>query len=170
LIVAPSLDYIETAYNPSKYGACSEAPALEIVVPSVSNAAMAPAGQHVVSAIVQYAPYAPKAGWDAERDGFTARILDVLEFYAPGIRGLVVAQELLTPADIEREFGISGGHWHHGELAFDQFYMVRPVPNAAQYLTPMDGLFLCGAGSHPGGGVMGLAGRNAARQVLRKSA
>ena len=131
---------------------------------------MAPAGQHVLSAIVQYAPYAPKAGWDTERDGFIDHILDVLELYAPGIRALVVAQELLTPADIEREFGIAGGHWHHGELAFDQFYMVRPVPGAAQYRTPMDGLFLCGAGSHPGGGVMGLAGRNAARQVLRKSA
>jgi phytoene dehydrogenase-like protein len=92
--------------------------------------------------------------------------LDVLERFAPGLRSSVIGAELLTPADMEREFRISGGHWHHGDLAFDQFLMVRPVPGAAQYRTPLEGLFLCGAGCHPGGGVMGIAGRNAARQVL----
>ena len=167
VIVAPTLDTIELAYNPSKYGECPVAPVLEIVVPSVADPAMAPEGQHVLSAIVQYAPYAPKAGWDTMRAGFTDNLLATLERYAPGIRDLVVAEELLTPGDIEREFGISGGHWHHGELALDQFYMVRPVPGAAQYRTPMAGLFLCGAGAHPGGGVMGLAGRNAALHVLK---
>jgi phytoene dehydrogenase-like protein len=94
----------------------------------------------------------------------------MLETYAPGLTKLVIATELLTPVDIESEFRMSGGHWHHGDLAFDQFFMVRPVPGAAQYSTPMQGLFLCGAGSHPGGGVMGIAGRNAAGQVLRWAA
>jgi len=170
LIVAPSLDYIENAFNPTKYGGFSAAPAMEIVVPSIADAGLAPAGQHVLSAIVQYAPYAPNAGWDAVRSDFQDRIIDTIAAYAPALRQHIIAAELLTPPDIEREFNISGGHWHHGELAFDQFYMVRPVPGAAQYETPVSGLYLCGAGAHPGGGVMGLAGRNAARRVLKKVA
>jgi len=170
LLIAPSLDYIENAFNPSKYGECSEAPAIEIVVPTASDSSLAPPGQHVLSAIVQYAPYAPRLGWDALRQPFTDRIIGTIQAYTPGLRNLIVATELLTPADIEQQFGIAGGHWHHGELAFDQFFMVRPVPGAAQYKAPVENLFLCGAGSHPGGGVMGIAGRNAARQVLRKAA
>ena len=170
LLIAPSLDYLENAFNPSKYGECSEAPAIEIVIPTTSDPSLAPPGQHVLSAIVQYAPYAPKHGWNALRQPFTDRIIDTIQTYAPGLRNLIIAAELLTPADIEQQFGIAGGHWHHGELAFDQFFMVRPVPGAAQYKAPMENLFLCGAGSHPGGGVMGIAGRNAARQVLKKAA
>jgi phytoene dehydrogenase-like protein len=170
LIVAPSLDFIENAFNPTKYGDITNAPVLEIVVPSITDTTLAPPGQHVLSAIVQYAPYAPKAGWDAVRADFQTRIIDTIAAYAPALREHIVAAELLTPADIEREFNITGGHWHHGELAFDQFYVVRPVPGAAQYETPVPGLYLCGAGAHPGGGVMGLAGRNAARHVLKKAA
>ena len=170
LILAPSLDYIENAYNPTKYGEPSPAPALEITVPTISDRTLAPDGQHVLSAIVQYAPYAPKAGWPALREGFLDRIIDSIEHYAPGLRQSIVATELLTPEDIERDFNMDGGHWHHGELAFDQFFMVRPVPGAAQYQAPVSGLYLCGAGAHPGGGVAGLAGRNAARQVLAKAA
>jgi phytoene dehydrogenase-like protein len=170
LLIAPSLDHIENAFNPSKYSECSEAPAIEIVIPTASDPSLAPPGQHVLSAIVQYAPYAPKHGWNALRQTFTDRIIGTIQTYAPGLRNLIVAAELLTPADIEQQFGIAGGHWHHGELAFDQFFMVRPVPGAAQYNAPMENLFLCGAGSHPGGGVMGIAGRNAARQVLKKAA
>ena len=139
---------------------------MEVTVPTVNDPALAPAGRHVLSAIVQYAPYALKEGWQSGRQRFLDSALDTLERFAPGLRGSTVAAELLTPADMEREFRISGGHWHHGDLAFDQFLMVRPVPGAAQYRTPLDGLFLCGAGCHPGGGVMGVAGRNAARQVL----
>jgi phytoene dehydrogenase-like protein len=116
--------------------------------------------------VVQYAPYQLKAGWQEEKESFTNLVLDTLSRYAPGIRDQVVHQELLTPVDIEREFRITGGHWHHGELAMDQFLMLRPVPHAAQYASPVNGLFLCGAGSHPGGGVMGSAGRNAAQAVL----
>jgi phytoene dehydrogenase-like protein len=169
LIIAPSLDYLENAYNPSKYAACSDAPALEIIVPTTTDPTLAPRGHHVLSANVQYAPHTPKEGWAAVRVPFLERIIDTLETYAPNLRSQIITAELLTPADIEQEFGMSGGHWHHGELAFDQFFMVRPIPGATQYRTPLPGLHLCGAGSHPGGGVMGLAGRNAARQILREA-
>jgi phytoene dehydrogenase-like protein len=169
LLVAPSLQHIEHAYNHAKYGEFSAAPVMEVTVPTVNDPALAPAGQHVLSAIVQYAPYALKEGWPSGRQRFMDIALDTLEGFAPGLRSSIVGAELLTPADMEQEFRISGGHWHHGDLAFDQFLMVRPVPGAAQYRTPMNGLFLCGAGCHPGGGVMGIAGRNAAQEVLKLS-
>jgi phytoene dehydrogenase-like protein len=166
LLIAPSMQYLEHAYNHSKYGEFSEQPAMEITVPTLADPSLAPAGRHVLSAIVQYAPYALRSGWDESRPRFLDTILGLLERHAPGLRASVTASELLTPLDLEREFRTSGGHWHHGELAFDQFLMVRPVPGAAQHRTPLEGLYLCGAGCHPGGGVMGIAGRNAARQVL----
>ena len=168
MLVAPSSDYIERAFNHAKYGEFSEAPILEVTVPSVADSSLAPSGKHVLSAIVQYVPYQLAAGnWDQQRGRLTEVVVDLLAAHAPGLRQSVLAAELLTPADIEREFRISGGHWHHAELALDQFLMVRPVPGAAQYRTPLDGLYLCGAGTHPGGGVMGIAGRNAAREVLK---
>jgi phytoene dehydrogenase-like protein len=167
LLIAPSLQHIEHAYNHAKYGEFSAAPVMEVTVPTVNDPTLAPSGQHVLSAIVQYAPYALKQGWQSGREPFMDKALDALEAFAPGLRSCIVAAELLTPADMEQEFRISGGHWHHGDLAFDQFLMVRPVPGAAQHRTPLDGLFLCGAGCHPGGGVMGIAGRNAAQQVLK---
>jgi phytoene dehydrogenase-like protein len=136
---------------------------LEVTIPSVVDPSLAPPGKHVLSAIVQYVPH------QAAADGFAKRVIDLLDQHAPGLRHSVQAAELLTPTDIEREFRIAGGHWHHAELALDQFLMVRPVPGAAQYRTPLDGLYLCGAGSHPGGGVMGIAGRNAARHVLKSA-
>jgi len=170
LVVAPSADYIERAYNHAKYGEFSSAPALEVTIPTLCDAALAPPGKHVMSVIVQYAPYGLAAGWDGQRQAFTERIIATLEAYAPGLRAAIGATELLTPVDIEREFRITGGHWHHAELALDQLLMVRPVPGAAQYRTPVAGLYLCGAGAHPGGGVMGLAGRNAARQLIREAA
>jgi phytoene dehydrogenase-like protein len=170
LILAPSLDYIERAYNNSKYGEFSEAPALEITVPTVNDPDLAPPGKHVLSAIVQYAPYALKAGWANERQRLIDLVIGQLERHAPGLRSRIIATELLTPVDLEAEFRMAGGHWHHGDLAFDQFLMLRPVPGASQYATPVDGLYLCGAGSHPGGGVMGIAGRNAARRILKQAA
>jgi phytoene dehydrogenase-like protein len=170
LMLAPSLQYVEHAYNHAKYGEFSAAPVMEITVPSINDPSLAPAGHHVLSAVVQYAPYALKGGWDNGRPAFLDAALKSLETVAPGLRDSIVASEILTPLDIEREFRIHGGHWHHGDLAFDQFMMVRPVPGAAQYRTPLDGLYLCGAGCHPGGGVMGLAGRNAARQILEQQA
>jgi phytoene dehydrogenase-like protein len=166
LLIAPDPLYLETAFDHAKYGECSPEPALEISVPSAHDASLAPNGKHVLSAIVQYAPFDPRASTEAARAQFLERTLTTIERYAPGIRKHIVATELLLPADIEREFRITGGHWHHGELALDQFLMLRPVPGAAQYATPVQGLFLCSAGCHPGGGVMGSAGRNAARAVL----
>jgi len=166
LVIAPDSAYVERAFDHAKYGEYSSSPALEITIPSIHDASLAPDGQHVLSAIVQYAPYELKGGWEAGREAFTNVVLDQLSRYAPDIRQQITHTELLTPADIEREFRITGGHWHHGELALDQALMMRPVPGAAQYATPLSGLFLCGAGCHPGGGVMGHAGRNAATAVL----
>ena len=168
LLIAPSLQYLERAYNHSKYGEYSQAPAMEITVPTHNDPGLAPAGKHVLSAIVQYAPYALNGGWDSQRGAFMKTCLDLLESAAPGLGASILRAEISAPPDIERECGIDGGHWHHGDLAFDQFFMVRPVPGAAQHRTPLPGLYLCGAGCHPGGGVMGIAGRNAARQVLRR--
>lgn len=166
LIVAPDLGYLEAAFNPAKYREFSPAPVMEITVPSLHDPGLAPAGKQVLSAVVQYAPHDLAMGWEAGRPRFLAAILAVLDRHAPGLRSQIIDAELLTPPDLEREFRITGGHWHHGELALDQFMMLRPVQGAAQYATPVDGLYLCGAGSHPGGGVMGSAGRNAARAVL----
>jgi phytoene dehydrogenase-like protein len=170
LLWAPSMEHIEHAFNHAKYGEYSAAPVMEITVPSVNDSSLAPPGQHVVSAVVQYAPYDLKGGWQTGREKFLETLLNSLEAHAPGIRNEVVSAELLTPEDMERQFRMTGGHWHHADLAFDQFMMVRPVPGAAQHRTPLSGLFLCGAGCHPGGGVMGIAGRNAALEVLKGTA
>jgi phytoene dehydrogenase-like protein len=170
LLIAPSLQHVEHAYNHAKYGEYSAAPIMEITVPTVNDATLAPPGGHVLSAIVQYVPYELKEGWSEGRQRFLDLCIETLERFAPGLRSSIVGAELLTPVDMEREFRIEGGHWHHGDLAFDQFFMVRPMPGAAQHRTPLEGLFLCGAGCHPGGGVMGVAGRNAAQQVLKEGA
>jgi phytoene dehydrogenase-like protein len=169
LLIAPDADYVERAFNPAKYGEMSPEPVLEITVPSFRDASLAPTGKHVLSAIVQYAPYQLKAGWsDAAREALKERAIETIAAYAPDLPGRIVAAELLSPADIEAEFGISGGHWHHAELTLDQFLFVRPVPGAAQYRMPLDGLWLCGAGTHPGGGISGACGRNAARMILKQ--
>jgi phytoene dehydrogenase-like protein len=165
LVVAPSLQYVEHAFNRAKYGEFSSAPVMEITIPSLHDDSLAPAGRHVLSASVQWAPRRLKQGWAAGKPAFTEAVMAVLERHAPGIGELVSHAELLTPEDIEAEFLITGGHWHHVELALDQALMMRPVYGAAQYAAPVDGLWLCGAGSHPGGGVMGHAGRNAARAI-----
>ena len=169
MVIAPDENYVERAFNPAKYGEFSPDPMLEITFPSVRDASLAPTGKHVLSAIVQYAPYKLKGGWtDAARDEFTKVALNKLAEYAPDLPQRVTATELLTPLDIEKEFNITGGHWHHGELTLDQFLFVRPVGGAAQYAMPLDGLYLCGAGAHPGGGISGAAGRNAARVILSR--
>jgi phytoene dehydrogenase-like protein len=168
ILIAPDENYVERAFNPAKYGESSPSPVLEITFPTVSDESLAPTGKHIMSAIVQYAPYALKTGWtDAARQDFMHSAIDAIARYAPDLEQRISASELLTPADIEKEFHITGGHWHHGELALDQFMFVRPVAGAAQYQMPLDGLYLCGAGSHPGGGISGAAGRNAARCILR---
>jgi len=167
IVIAPDEHYVERAFNPAKYGESSPEPVLEITFPSFRDSSLAPEGKHVMSAVVQYAPYGLKGGWTEEaRQEFEAAAIRVVERYAPDIAQRITASELLTPADIEREFHITGGHWHHGELTLDQLMFVRPVCGAAQYRMPIDGLYLCGAGAHPGGGVSGAAGRNAARAIL----
>ncbi len=168
LLIAPSQEYVDHAFNHCKYGEFSSKPVFEITIPSIHDSSLAPPGQHVLSAIVQYAPRDLKDGWQGGKAAFTEVVMNTLEQYAPDIRSKAVVAELLTPEDIEQQFRINGGHWHHAELAMDQFFMLRPVPYAAQYHTPVDGLYLCGAGSHPGGGVMGSAGRNAARAIIGK--
>lgn len=168
-VVAADANYVERAFNAAKYGETSARPVFEITFPSVHDKTLAPEGKHVMSAIVQYAPYALKEGWsDATRQAFLDRALDTLGDYMPDLRQKIVAAEMLTPADIEKEFLITGGHWHHGELTLDQFLFTRPVGGAQQYAMPLDGLYLCGAGAHPGGGISGAAGRNAAREILKR--
>jgi phytoene dehydrogenase-like protein len=167
LLIAPDPNYVERAFNPAKYGEFSPAPVLEITFPTFRDASLAPTGKHVLSAIVQYAPRDLKAGWSSETSNrFRDTVIDTISQYAPDLRSRITASELLTPEDIEREFRITGGHWHHGELTLDQFMFVRPVVGFAQYRMPLDGLWLCGAGAHPGGGISGAAGRNAARMIL----
>jgi len=168
MIVAPAMDTIEFAFDHAKYGECPDKPVLEVVIPSMHGTSMAPDGQHVLSAHVMYVPYALKGGWtDAARDEMCDRAIDTIAQYAPGIREQIVYSEFLTPADLERDYRVTGGHWHHTEFATDQLLMMRPTYGAAQYNTPIPGLFLCSAGSHPGGDIVGAAGHNAAREVLR---
>lgn len=168
LIIAPTMNYIELAFNAAKYGEYSPAPVMDISIPTLHDKSLAPAGCHVLSAIVQFAPYDLKQGWKVAKEPFKNLVIDCLAEYAPDIKELIVASELLTPEDLANEFNMSGGHWHHGELAVDQIMMMRPFPGATQYSAPVDGLFLCGAGTHPGGGIMGLAGHNAAKEIIRR--
>ena len=169
ILIAPDESYVEKAFNPAKYGKSSPQPIMEITFPSVNDDSLAPSGGHVMSAIVQYAPYKHKSDWNEEaRNNFKNAIYNVLKQYMPNIESCTHAMELLTPVDLENEFHITGGHWHHGEFTLDQFMFVRPVAGSAQYQMPIDGLYLCGAGSHPGGGISGASGRNAAQVILKK--
>ena len=168
MIIATDMDAIEFAFDHAKYGECPAQPVMEIVLPSVHDATLAPDGQHVLSAHVMYVPHRLKGGWtDAARDEICERAIDTIAQYAPRIRDQIVHQEFLTPSDLERDYRVTGGHWHHTEFAMDQMLMMRPTYEAAQYDTPIPGLHLCGAGCHPGGGMMGGAGHNAAREILR---
>ena len=167
-LIAPDDDYVERAFNHAKYGETSIKPVFEITFPSFRDSSLAPTGKHVMSAIVQYVPYGLREQWsDKTRSAFKKLAIDTLAQYMPDLPGRITASELLTPVDIEEQFHIHGGHWHHGELTLDQFLFTRPVGGAAQYAMPLDGLYLCGAGAHPGGGVSGAAGRNAARAILK---
>jgi phytoene dehydrogenase-like protein len=166
LLIAPDMRYVEHAFNHAKYGEYSEQPVLEMTIPSISDPKLAPQGHHVMSVSASFAPYELKQGWDQGRNVFVDKIIALIEQYAPGFTSMIVARELLTPVDIEAQYHIEGGHWHHGELTIDQSFMMRPVHGTAQYDTPVAGLFLCGAAAHPGGGVSGIPGHNAAQRVL----
>jgi phytoene dehydrogenase-like protein len=168
MIIAPDMDTIEFAYDNAKYGDLPAKPVMEIVVPSLHDASLAPAGQHVLSAHVMYVPYRLKGGWtDTARNLICEQAIDTIAKYAPRIPEQIIHWELLTPPDLEQDYRVTGGHWHHTEFAIDQMLMMRPTYEAAQYGTPIPGLFLCGAGCHPGGDITGAAGHNAAREILR---
>jgi len=166
LLVAPSMQYVERAFNHCKYDECSEHPVLEITIPSLHNNALAPEGHHVMSVNVAFVPYRLEGGWEEQKATFAYKVISQLGQYSPNLKSLVVDHELLTPKDIEEQFHAAQGHWHHGDLPIHQSFMMRPLHGAAQYDTPIEKLFLCGAGSHPGGGMTGLPGRNAAKRVL----
>ena len=166
--ICPDLDYIERAFDDAKYGRPSARPVLECTIPSVVDDTVAPAGRHLMSIFVQYAPYALGEGhWDQLREPFADRCFDVLDEYAPNFRRAVLARQVLTPLDLERTFNLTGGNIFQGAMTPGQLFSFRPVPGYAGYRTPLKGLYLCGAAAHPGGGVMGAPGWNAAREILR---
>lgn len=165
--LAPSMTYLQRGYDHVKYGRYSQQPYLDIRIPTLNDPALAPAGQHTMSITAKYAPYCLReSDWEAERPRFGELMLNTLEAYAPGIRDLIHDMVILTPLDLEREYGLPEGNVNHGEMTLDQFFHMRPIPGYAQYTTPINGLYLGGAGSHPGGGITGIPGRNAARTIL----
>jgi phytoene dehydrogenase-like protein len=166
--IAPSLDYLERAWDECKYGWYSGRPYCDIAIPSVHDASLCPPGYHSCSVFVQYAPYhLRESSWEAEREKLGDVVIDTIAEYAPNIRDAIVHRQVLSPWDLEQRFGLTHGNIFHGEITPDQILFLRPVPGWARYRTPVPGLYLCGAGTHPGGGVMGACGRNAAREVLR---
>ncbi|HEY7588862.1 MAG TPA: NAD(P)/FAD-dependent oxidoreductase [Thermoplasmata archaeon] len=167
--IAPSLEYLERAYDDGKYGGRSAQPFLDVTIPTLVDPELAPAGNHVMSALVQYAPYRLRRGaWDDERDNLGDAVVDILDESIPGLRGHVLGREVLTPLDMERRLGLTGGHIHHGEMTLNQQLFLRPVPGWSQYRTPIAGLYLCGSGAHPGGGITGAPGYNCARAILER--
>jgi phytoene dehydrogenase-like protein len=169
--ISPSVDYLERAYDEAKYGAFSRRPYMDIVIPSLIDPAMAPPGRHVMSIFAQYAPYAVNGGWtDARREAFGDAVVDTLAEYAPNLKSAILHRQVITPADIERSIGLTEGNIFQGELSLSQMFFLRPAPAWAKYATPIRGLYQCGAGTHPGGGVMGAPGRNAALSILRAAA
>ncbi|WP_374313161.1 phytoene desaturase family protein [Dongia sp.] len=168
MVFAPSTNYVERAFDCAKYGRVSDNPVLEIVIPTLTDPSLAPSGKHVASILSQYAPYKLReTSADEARTQVLERTLNVLEQIAPGVRGLVTASEVLTPQDLEAKFNLSGGQWHQGEVTLDQVFFLRPAASFQQYKMPLPGLWLCGAGAHPGGNVSGAAGANAAREILK---
>ena len=166
--IGPEIDYLERAFDASKYGQFSAEPYLDLSIPSLTDPSLAPEGKHVMSIHVQFAPYQLKEGdWATRRDEFAENVIEQLEKYAPGVRDLIVASQVITPRDLEETYGLSGGHIHHGEQSLDQVFTFRPLIGWAQYRTPLKRLYLCGAGTHPGGGITGLPGANAAREIAR---
>ena len=166
--ICPSIDYIERAWDDAKYGRPSDRPMLELTIPTMYDPSLAPPGKHVMGLFLQYAPYTLREGtWDEQREPFYNRVLDVMEEYIPNIRSIIIDKQVLTPLDLERRYGITGGNIFHGEMSLDQMFVMRPVAGYARYRTPIHGLYLCGSGAHPGGGVMGAPGYNAAREILK---
>ena len=169
LHVGPGIDYLERAFDASKYGEISSEPYLDLTIPSLADNSLACSGRHVMSIHVQFAPYRLTASqpWDGARALLLNRVTGTLDRYAPGIARLVEHHDVLTPVDLERTYGLTGGHLFHGEQSLDQLFTMRPFLGSAQYRGPVAGLYLCGAGTHPGGAIAGGPGQNAAREVLK---
>jgi phytoene dehydrogenase-like protein len=166
--ISPTLDYLERAYDDAKYGRPSAEPVLELTLPTSVDGTIAPQGKHIASIFVQYAPYRLASGsWDEVKESFADRCIEVLARYAPNLPGAILHRQVLSPLDLERTFGITGGNIMQGAMSFNQLFSFRPIPGWADHRTPIRGLYLCGAASHPGGGVMGACGRNAAEEILR---
>jgi phytoene dehydrogenase-like protein len=166
--IGPDTDYLERAFDAAKYGDLSPNPYLDITIPSLKDSSLAPGGAHVMSIHVQYAPYHLKRGdWNSRRDELLDVVLNTISEYAPDIREVIVGRQILTPLDLEQAYGLTGGHIFHGEHALDQLFAFRPLLGWARYRTPITGLYLCGSGTHPGGGMGGASGVNAAREIIR---
>ncbi len=195
--ICPDIDYVERAWDDAKYGRASARPLLELTIPTTYDDSLAPPGKHIMGIFLQYTPYrlrepslggdsprtlasqgtadrepgsgrdAQVRGWHDVKEAYADRVMDLIEEYAPGFKRLVLHRQVLSPLDLEETFGLTGGNIFHGEMSVDQLFFLRPVPGWARYRTPIDGLYLCGAGTHPGGGVMGAPGYNAAREILR---
>ena len=165
--LGPEVDLLERAFDDAKYGGISRTPWLEATIPTLSDTTLAPAGKHVMSVYVQFTPYALREGtWEARRDEVGDIVLRTLEAYAPGLTSTVVGRQVLTPLDLERTYGLTGGHPAHGEMALDQLFLARPLLGWGRYRAPLPGLYMCGAGTHPGGGVTGAPAANAVREIL----
>ena len=166
--ISPSVEYMERAYDEAKYGRFSRRPYIDMVIPSLTDPSVAPPGKHVMSCFVQYAPYNLKEGnWDDKREEFGDTVIDTIAEHAPNIKDLILHRQVLTPLDLERDFGLSEGNIFQGELTLEQLFFLRPAPGWAQYRTPIRSLYMCGSATHPGGGIMGAPGRNAAMQMLK---
>jgi phytoene dehydrogenase-like protein len=169
--ISPSVDYLERAYDDAKYGEFSSRPYMDVIIPSLIDPGMAPPGKHVMSCFVQYAPFKLNGGWnDEKREAFGDTVIDTLSEYAPNLRSAIIHRQVITPQDMEDEFGLTGGNIFHGELSLQQLFFLRPAPRWAAYRTPVHGLYLCGSGTHPGGGICGGPGRLAALEILKGSA
>jgi phytoene dehydrogenase-like protein len=165
--IGPEIDYLERAFDAAKYGDISPQPYLDVRIPSLSDPTLAPNGTHVMSVHVQFAPYRLKDGdWNSRREELGDIVVNTLSEYAPNLRELIVGRQVITPLDLEQTYGLRKGHIHHGEQSLDQFFAFRPLIGWAQYRTPIKGLYLCSAGTHPGGGITGGPGANAAREVI----
>jgi len=167
--ISPSVDYMERAYDDAKYGRYSRRPYIDMVIPSLTDPSVAPPGKHVMSCFVQYAPYHLKEGsgsWDDQREAFGDTVVDTISQFAPNLKDRILHRQVLTPLDIERDFGLSEGNIFQGELSLEQLFFLRPAPGWAQYRTPIRKLYMCGSATHPGGGIMAAPGRNVAAHIL----
>jgi phytoene dehydrogenase-like protein len=167
--ISPSMEYMERAYDDAKYGHYSRRPYIDMVIPSLTDPSVAPPGKHVLSCFVQYAPYKLAEGtWDEQREAFGDNVIDTIAEYAPNIKDIIVGRQILTPLDLEREFGLTQGNIFQGELSLEQLFFLRPVAGWAYYRTPVDNLYMCGSATHPGGGIMGANGRIASQVILKE--